>query len=39
MKAQWGKGQWHDHDISSWKDELKDDFCCCRGADKIDEEI
>ena len=22
----WGNGKWHDHDLPSWKDELKDEW-------------
>ena len=23
VEAKWGQGHWHDHDLPSWKDELK----------------
>ena len=36
--TQWGQGQWHDHDVPSWKTE----FNSCqntKGADVVDPEI
>ena len=45
MKAHWGKGEWHDSDLSFWEDEVKAEFkqlrngCCCKHTDKIKEDI
>ena len=25
-EAKWGKGHWHDHDLPSWKDDLKSEW-------------
>lgn len=26
VEAKWGQGHWHDHDLPSWKDELKSEW-------------
>ena len=26
FEAKWGQGHWHDHDLPSWKDELKSEW-------------
>jgi hypothetical protein len=35
-ESQWGKGQWHDHELPPWKlkEELKNTFRCNQGNDE-----
>ena len=40
-EAQWGKGQWHDHEVPSWTDELKAEFknCCTKDSKDLNIEM